>query len=487
MTRVNRTTPSGVPDLSYESFLASKTLVVQPSGIDVPADAVHPSLKGHQRDLTLWALRKGRAALFADAGLGKTRCYVEWARLICERVGGRALILAPLAVCAETIREAAQIGVTITYARSQADAAVTGLTITNYERLALFDFRAFTAVVADESSILKDKSSKTRAALIEACRNVPHRLAATATPAPNDHAELANHAEWLGVMSRGEVLATFFVHANKQNPDGTKAKTSEGQEWRLKGHAREPFYRWLSGWGMSLKRPSDLGHDDTGYILPELTIHPTFIPTDYTPPGQLFATSLKGIVDRSVVRRDTVDERVRAAADLILAEADQPWIAWVGRNDEGQRLAKLLPDSVLVEGSQKPEDKAERLDRFRRGETRVLITKASITGWGLNLQMCARMAFVGLSDSYESYYQSIRRCWRFGQTRPVHAYVVLTDLEDVIFSNVLRKQREAEQMTAALVRHVLDYQRAEIEQTARVTDAEHLQPIRLPQWLQGAA
>lgn len=453
----------------YADFLATKAIVVSPTGCDIQADAIHPSLFGFQRDMVRWSLRKGRAALFADTGLGKSRMQIEWARL----TGERALILAPLAVCQQTVREGAAIGVTITYARSQADASPGGITITNYEMLHAFDPSAFGAVVLDESSILKDFEGKVRTALIRAFRDTPYRLACTATPAPNDIAELANHAEFLGVMKREEMLAAFFVH--------------DDQGWRLKGHAREPFYRWLASWGMSLKRPSDLGYPDDGYALPPLEITAVLVPVTFTRPGELFSASLKGIGDRAAVRKETLSERVKRAAKLILSEPDEPWIAWVGLNDEGRELAKLIPGAVLVEGQDSPEHKADALSRFAAGEVRVLVTKPSIAGMGLNLQVCARMAFVGLSDSYEAYYQSIRRCWRYGQTRPVHAYIVLTEPEEVIYANVCRKQREAEATAAELVKHVAAFERSEIASVGRREDRPHGQPTRLPSWLQGVA
>lgn len=427
--------------MNYDTFLASKRLVVPSSGIDV-AD-LHPALFPFQRDMTRWALRKGRAAIFADTGLGKTLMQLAWA----QHAGKRVLILAPLGVARQTVREGERWGIEVRYCRSGKDAR-DGITITNYEMLQHFDPAEFDAVVLDESSILKNFEGKTRSALIAAFRDTPMRLCCTATPAPNDIAELANHAEFLGVLTRAEMLASFFVH--------------DDEGWRLKGHAREPFYRWLASWGMSLKRPSDLGYSDLGYDLPDLRIQPEIVDTEYTPPGQLFATTLKGVGDRAAVRKATMGDRVERAAALIAAEPDEPWIAWCGLNDEGRTLAELIPGAVLVEGQQSPEEKADALERFAAGEIRVLVTKPSIAGFGLNFQHCARMVFVGLGDSYETYYQSIRRCYRFGQTRDVRAYIVLTEPEEAIYANVLRKEREAESTAAELLRHVAAFEREEI-------------------------
>lgn len=455
----------------YDTFLTGKRMVVPNAGIDVPADDLGAYLFPFQRDLVRWSLRKGRAALFADTGLGKTVMQLEWARLLHLHTGGRVLVLAPLGVALQTEAEAARFGVPVVYARSLAQAGP-AITITNYEMLHAFDPAAFVGVVLDESSILKSFEGKVRTALIAAFAATPYRLCCTATPAPNDIAELANHAAFLGIMSREEMLAAFFVH----DDDG----------WRLKGHARENFYRWLASWGMSIRRPSDLGYADDGYILPGLSIERTILPTDFVPAGQLFATTIKGIGDRAAIRQRTLPERVRAASDLINADPTEPWIAWVGLNEEGRALARLVPDAVLVEGDQSPEEKAEALRRFVAGEVRVLVTKVRIAGFGLNLQHCARMVFVGLGDSYEQYYQAIRRCFRFGQRRPVVAHIVLTEPEEVIHANVMRKEAEADQTARELVRHVAEYGRREIGAGHALTnDYAAARPMVLPRWLLG--
>lgn len=469
---VNPILSSPVADQSseYRSFLESKLLTVRPSGIDVPREAIHSGLFLHQSDLTWWGLRKGRAGIFAATGLGKTRVFVEIGRL----TGQRTLVLSPLGVARQTVTEAAAIGVEAVYARQQADAHPTGLTVTNYDMARHFDPDAFGCVILDEAAILRDFEGKTRTRLIEMFRDTPYRYAATATPSPNDTTELANYAEFLGICSRAEMLATWFVH--------------DDAGWRLKGHAREPFYRWLASWAMSLKRPSDLGHPDDEYNLPELSICPVIVSTDYVPPGQLFATTLKGITDRAHVRKSTVAERVQAAVRLIDAEPDQPWIVWAGLNAEQDTMASALGDRcVSVYGSLDPDEKERRIGQFIAGERNILVTKVAIAGQGLNLQRCARMVFVGLSDSFADYHQAIRRCWRFGQTQPVHAFVVLTDLEETIYANVLRKEREFEAMTGELVKHVSDFQRAELGQREHRDEIVHAQPMRLPTWLEHAS
>jgi superfamily II DNA or RNA helicase len=461
--------PSSPSAAEYAAFLASKRLVVKPAGIDVNPSDLHPALFPFQRDLTRWALRKGRSALFCDTGTGKTLMQLAWAQYAAERV----LILAPLAVARQTVAEGARFGIPVTYARSQTDTAVTGITITNYEMLRHFDVSAFGAVVLDESSILKAFDGKTRTTLIEAFAQTPMRLCCTATPAPNDHSELANHAEFLGLLTRAEMLATFFVH--------------DENGWRLKGHARQPFYRWLASWGMSLHKPSDLGYDDDGYVLPELRIEPVIVPAEYAPPGQLFAVGLHGISDRAAVRKSTIQERVDAAVALVCREPDEPWLLWCGRNDEADALTAAIPNSVQVQGKDDPEHKAAVLMDFAEGRLQTLVTKVSIAGFGLNLQRCARMAFVGLSDSYEQYYQAIRRCWRYGQQRAVHAYVVLTDLEETIYANVLRKEAEADKTARELVKYVAAFERAEIGSARERDEYSATMPMQLPSWLRPAA
>lgn len=391
---------------------------------------------------------------------------LDWAR----NTGERTLILAPLGVAHQTVREGERWGIPVAYARSQAD-AVGEITITNYEMVDHFDADAFGAVVLDESSILKSFAGKVRTKLIERFSRTPLRLCCTATPAPNDISEIANHAEFLGLMTRADMLATFFVH----DDDG----------WRLKRHARDPFYRWLASWGMAISTPSDLGYSDDGYILPHLTVETVITHTDYRPEGQLFALGLKGIGERSTVRKGTLEGRVQAALALIRALPEERWIVWCGLNDEGRAMRTALGnDAVLVEGADSAESKAAALTAFAQGEgPRCLLSKTRIAGFGLNLQICSTMIFLGLSDSWEQYFQAIRRCWRFGQTRPVTAYIVLSSAETPIIENVLRKERDAMAMQRDLIAHVAEYERVEIGGTAGRVWYEPREPMELPSWL----
>lgn len=416
----------------YAEFLAGKRRDVTPHGFDVGIAEIHHQLHEWQKLIVQWAVLQGRAAIFADCGLGKTFMQIEWARLSADR----ALIVAPLSVARQTAREAQRIGVDITYVRSGDDAHGDGLWITNYEMVDHFDVSTFGAVVLDESSILKNVDGRTRQKLTKQMQSVPARLACTATPAPNDVAELCNHAEFLGVLPRNEMLAAYFVH--------------DEIGWRLKGHAARPMYEWMSGWACALRRPSDLGFPDEGYDLPPLNIVPEIVDVEVTPDGQLFATDLGGIGGRAAVRRATMDARVARSIELANSTDDQ-WIIWCGLNGEASAATEGIAGAVNVEGSLPPERKAELIEAFQDGDIRVLVTKPSIAGFGMNFQNAHRMAFVGISDSYEAYYQAVRRCWRFGQTSPVTAHIVTSALEQQIVHNVQRKEAEAAQSSAELV------------------------------------
>lgn len=420
--------------MSYADFLASKRRAQMDHGPVVSPDELHPSLFGFQRAVTAWAIRKGRAALFLDTGLGKTRCQIEWARHSADQ----ALIIAPLSVARQTVREAEKIDAEVRYVRSHENVDGPGLYITNYEIVDRFDPDEFGAVVLDESSILKNVAGKTRDLLTGAFARTPYRLACTATPAPNDVAELTNHAEFLGVMPRSEMLAAYFIH--------------DDEGWRLKGHAAEPMYEFVAQWAAAMRRPSDLGYPDEGYDLPPLSIEMEVVESGIESEGQLFPTELHGVSGRHAVRRQTLIERVARVAEL--AKGNEPWIVWCGLNPEADAITAELEGAANVYGSMSADEKAETIEAFQDGEIRVLVSKPSIAGWGMNFQHCARMAFLGIGDSYESYYQCIRRCWRFGQSRPVTAHIVVSELETQIVENVRRKEAEAARLTDALVRHI---------------------------------
>lgn len=419
--------------MDYQEFLARKERRHEPAGVAVDPATINPTLHDWQRSIVEWACGKGRAALFEDCGLGKTFQQIEWARLM----GDTTMILAPLSVARQTVREAAKLGVDAQYVRHHEQITGPGLWVTNYEMVDRFEHDRFDAVVLDESSILKNADGKLRRTLTDLLGQVRYRLACTATPAPNDVAELCNHAEFLGIMPRNEMLAAFFVH--------------DEVGWRIKGHAVGPMHKWMAAWACAVRRPSDLGYPDDGYDLPPLSIIPEVVDVSISPEGQLFATDLGGIGGRSKVRRHTMGARVERTVEL--ASRPGQWIVWCGLNDEANAVTAAVDGAVNVEGSWQPEAKAEALEAFQDGELRVLVTKPSIAGFGMNFQNCHQMAFLGLSDSYEAYYQAIRRCYRFGQTEPVDVHIVVSELERQIVDNVARKEREASLTTAELVRY----------------------------------
>lgn len=454
--------------ITYDEFVQSKRAVAGSHGIEVALDDIHPMLFPFQRDIVKWACHKGRSAVFADTGLGKTLIQLEWARLM----GQNTLIIAPLSVARQTVREGKKIGIDVRYVRGQEQVTDDHrIWITNYEMISKFDASMFGAVVLDESSILKALDGKTRRMLTDMFADTPYRLACTATPAPNDQSEIGNHSEFLSVAKLSDMLAMFFVHANREmvsEVNGVmlhrKLGNDNGQEWRLKHHAEESFYRWMASWSMSIRKPSDLGYDDNGFILPQLTVTPIWLDYGYTPDDQLVFTGLNGLSGQRAVRRETLHYRCERAAEMVNA-SDEQWIVWTGLNDESSLMASLIPDAVEVVGSDSPDDKAAAFEAFQDGQHRVLITKASIGGFGLNLQNAHNQVFVGLSYSWEEWYQAIRRCYRFGQQHPVNIYVVLTEPEREVYETILSKEFVANHMSEQLIAHVRRFEMDELNST----------------------
>jgi superfamily II DNA or RNA helicase len=420
----------------YEDFLARKRITDIPTGLEVVPE-LNPMLFNFQSDIVRWALKRGRAAIFADCGMGKTPMQLEWAR----HIPGRVLIVAPLAVSAQTIREAEKFHEEkLEYsADGSGDSRVL---ITNYERLDHFSADDFTGIVLDESSILKSYSGKYRTDLIERFGAIQYRLACTATPAPNDFMELGNHAEFLGAMKRTEMLSMFFVH------DG-----GETQQWRIKGHAEAAFWRWICSWAVMIRKPSDLGYDDGAFTLPELRMNQITVHSEETPEGMLFPVEAQTLQERQGARRATIDDRVKACADKVNSLEGQS-IVWCDLNDESHALARSIVGAVEVEGSDTEEHKEKSLLAFASGDIKVLVTKPRIAGFGMNFQSCHNVFFVGLSDSYEQFYQAVRRCWRFGQKSPVDCFVVTSDIEGAVVKNIERKELDAKRMAEMMVENM---------------------------------
>lgn len=459
--------------MRYEDFLASKSWTVAPSGFE-SAD-LEPSLFPFQRDLVTWSLRQGRCALFADTGLGKSAMQLEWSRHVSRRAGD-VLILAPLAVAAQTVREGQRIGVDVTLCRDGSEVKP-GINITNYDRLHRFDPARFAGVVLDESSIIKHHDAKTFGLLKEMFRATAYKLCATATPSPNDFSELGTHAEFLGICTQAEMLSEFFI--NDAGDTGT---------WRLKGHAKKVFWQWVASWGALIRKPSDLGYDDAGYALPALEVvhHKVSVDTaTLRKMGVLFAEEAKDLTERRDARKSSIDDRLRLCAATINAEPSEQWIAWGGLNAETEGLTALVPDAVEVRGPDEAETKERNMLAFAAGDLRVLVSKTSICGFGLNFQRCARMAFIGVSDSWESYYQAVRRCYRFGQKRPVVVHVFASEAEGSVVDNLKRKERDAMQMADELSRETREIVRANIRKESRRRDSfEPNQKMKIPSWLE---
>lgn len=402
--------------MDYQEYLRNKRIIHKSTGIDADRKTLSPLLFDFQKDLVWWSLKKGRAALFASTGLGKTFMQVEWAQKVHEHTGGNVLMLAPLAVSMQTVREAAKLGITVNPCRKQSDVKP-GVNITNYEMLGHFDPESFTGVVIDESSILKSFDGKLRQQITESFSNTPFRLSATATPAPNDYMELGTQAEFLGVIRRSEMLAMFFTH------DG-----SDTSKWRLKGHAQKRFWEWVASWAAVVTKPSDLGYEDGKFNLPELTVHEVMIESGQPLDGALFTVEAVGLAEQRAAAKQTMQDRVNACAEMVNS-SDKSFLVWCNLNSESDALKRAIPDAVEVKGSDSNEHKERAALGFANGEIRVLVSKPSIFGFGLNFQICNQMAFVGLSHSFEQYYQAVRRCWRFGQDNPVDVHIITSDLE----------------------------------------------------------
>lgn len=459
--------------MNYHDFIKTKQIVTPSSGF-VPS-SINDKLFTWQSDIVRWSLKKGKSCIFADCGLGKTPMQLQWAREVSDHTNNPVLILAPLAVAQQTKREGKKFDVNVTVCRTQNDVKA-GVNITNYEMIEHFDASAFSGIVLDESSILKHSTSKTRKLLTDIFKSTPFKLCCTATPAPNDFMELGTHSEFLGIMSQTEMLSTFFVH------DG-----GDTSKWRLKGHAESKFFEWVASWACCLTSPADLGYEQDGYDLPPLNVHEVVIKSNnlVDEDGQelLFASTTQTLNERRAARRGSLSDRVQAAAEIANNTGEQV-LVWCDLNAESAALSEAINGAVEVAGSHTLTYKENAMNGFSTGDNRVLVSKPSIAGWGMNWQQCSKMIFVGLSDSFEAYYQAVRRCWRFGQVNPVNVYIVISDAEGAVKMNIERKQRDAERMTSELVKFTKDILSAEIHQTVRISETYiTTERMIIPEWL----
>lgn len=461
--------------MTYEEFLEKKKVTAISSGFEKPKEQMNKNLFDWQKDIVHWALRKGRAALFEDCGLGKTIQELEWAQSVSDYTNKPVLILAPLAVSEQTKREGEKFGYAVHIVREQKEVK-DGINITNYEILEHFDVSVFGGVVLDESSILKNFTGKIRTEIIESFRETPYKLSCTATPAPNDFMELGNQSEFCGVMSRTEMLATYFIH------DG-----GDTSKWRLKGHAQEKFWEWLATWAVVMTNPRDLGYDGAGFDLPELQTIQHVVKEDTNIIDgnfSLFAQVAETLNERMDARRQSLGARCAKAAELIAENPNEQWLVWCDLNAEADELKNMIPKATEVRGSDTPEYKSEMLSGFTTGDVQIMISKPSIAGWGLNWQGCHNMIFVGLSDSYEMMYQAIRRCWRFGQKHSVDVHIVTSEAEGAVKDNIDRKEKQAALMTEEMVKHTRDILEQEIRGTVKISIPYNPQvEMIVPEWL----
>lgn len=456
----------------YYNLIAAKRQAYAPRGFT--PSAMCEALKPHQQHATQFAIEAGAAALFLDTGLGKTLCALEWGRQVVEHTNKPVLMLAPLAVAAQHQMEAQKFGMDALAIREPHQITTPRVYITNYDRLAKFDASQFAGVILDESSILKSFTGKTTKALIESFARTPYRLACTATPAPNDHMELGTHAEFLGVMKQNMMLQRWFIHDSMDT--GT---------WRMKCHAQSDFWSWVASWARCISKPSDIGLPDDGYTLPELDVRRHVIASDRSidsgeeKDGQARLFRMPDTSATSIHRekRMTTDARADAIAEIV-NDSDETWVVWCDTDYEADALTSRIPDAMEVRGSMSADEKEQKLVAFTTGKARVIVTKPSIAGFGLNWQHCARMAFVGLSFSYESYYQAVRRCWRFGQTRPVQVHIACADTEEAIWQTVSRKAGDHDAMKSAM-----SHAMARAVKRAAVETYQPTKTLQLPGWM----
>ena len=458
--------------VDYSLFISEKEAKAINAGFDPSVEAYPTEIFPHQSAVVSWACRRGRAGVFMDTGLGKTITQLTWADQVQRYTDGYVIVLAPLAVAHQTERESSKFGLNAKFVARESEITGPGVYITNYEKLHHFNSESFSGVVLDESSILKSMDGKMRRMITEYFCQTPYRLSCTATPSPNDFMELGTQSEFLGIMSQLEMLAMFFIH-----------DTSGGTgDWRLKHHGKAKFWKWLSTWCVFMSSPSDLGFDSEGYDLPPIEYHAHVIETDPTN-GQLFVEPAMSLIDRNRARRDTVEARCRKAAEIVNG-IDSPVAVWCHLNDESALLSSMINGAIEVKGSDSPEHKSKTLLDFCDGKVKALVSKSKIAGFGLNMQASHNSVFVGLSDSWEQYYQAIRRQWRFGQNNTVHCHVVSADIEGAVVENIRRKDAQHEELSKAMMEHMRDLMKKEVlGASLEKTEYKAEQEMIIPSWL----
>lgn len=467
----------GRQNSEYERFVASKVRTVKPMGFDVPPDRLNPRAHPWQRVGVSWALKRGRAALFWECGLGKTLAQLLWGEQVALRENRPVLLLCPIGVRQQTVREAESFGISVPVrsANEQADVAPgPGVWVTNYEKLHKFDPAYFVAVVLDESSCVKEFKSKTRRDLCTKFKDTPYRLACTATPAPNAWMELGNHCEFLGVMPSNEMLSRWFIN-----------DTMRAGEYTLLGHAEKDFWRWVCGWALCLSKPSDMGdYSDEGYVLPDVSYRFEVVEVEAPPrPGELYPTEAINVHTMHREKRETCEARANRVAEVLATDPEDFWVVWCDTDYEADQLVEVLPGAVEVRGSM-PEKKKEKLiDLFASRQARVLITKPDIAGLGLNFQHCRNVAFVGLSYSFEKFYQAVRRCWRFGQSRPVRVWIVQGEAEAAITDTVFRKAEAHARMQASMADAMKQTQVELLQGDRPLSKYQPRRKMEVPAWL----
>lgn len=434
--------------MKYDKFLETKKVRFENTGFSIEDD-INPILFDYQKDIVKWALRKGKACVFIGTGLGKTFIQLEWAKHVCNHTSGKVLILAPLAVSKQTVEEGKKLNIDIKLCTSQSD-IIQGINITNYEKLHNFNPSSFDGIILDESSILKSFTGKTKTNILDKFLLTPYKLACSATPAPNSYMELGSHSEFVGALSGPEMLSMFFIH------DG--GNTSQ---WRIKQHAISDFWKWVASWAIMMQNPSDLGY--SSLVLPPLRIHNIIVdePKDEWDLGTTHIIETLTLQERRQVLKDSLDMRVKKSAEL--ANSFDSCLVWCNLNVESEALKNAIPNAYEIKGSDLPDYKSNGMLNFSNGKIKKIISKPSICGFGMNWQHCNKMIFTGLSDSFEQYYQAIRRCWRYGQTKPVDIYIITSMREGTIVENVKRKEKEFESMLKGMIAMTQELTRQEIK------------------------